>query len=168
MIDAWSRSQRVIVVHGRCELFVHDDTVGARLNLAAVLHHLDTGWQRRHERNVARFHYADYKTDLTGELLRLARILDIPCSAERAGALAEEASLERMRERASVLAPEASAGNWKDVQGFFRSGGTGEWRSRLTPEDLAAYEARVAGLVGADVAAWAHRGRLALGIDLGH
>ncbi len=27
--------------------------------LASVLHHLDTGWQRRHEPNVALFHYAD-------------------------------------------------------------------------------------------------------------
>jgi hypothetical protein len=149
----------------RFRLFVDDETMGGRPNLASVLHHLRTGWQRRRDPNVALFHYADFKTDLTGELVRLARVLDIPCSPERARALAPAATLARMRERASELAPEASFGNWRDVQGFFRSGGRGEWRTRLPPDDLVAYDARVARLVEADVAAWAHGGRLASGID---
>ena len=41
----------------------------------------------------------------------------------------------------------------------------GEWRARLSAADLAAYEARVAELVGPDLAAWAHGGRLASGVD---
>jgi hypothetical protein len=56
-------------------------------------------------------------------------------------------------------------GGWKDVRVFFRSGGIGEWRARLSPADLAAYEARVAALVSPELAAWAHGGRLASGID---
>jgi hypothetical protein len=51
------------------------------------------------------------------------------------------------------------------VRAFFRSGGTGEWRARLSAADLAAYEARVGELVGPDLAAWAHGGRLASGVD---
>ncbi len=70
-----------------------------------------------------------------------------------------------MRERAADVAPNASLGTWKDVRAFFRSGGTGEWRARLSVADLAAYEARVAALVGPDLAAWAHGGRLASGVD---
>ena len=149
----------------RFRLFVNDQTLGGPPSLFSVLHHLDTGWQHRRDGNVALFHYADYKTDLTVELLRLAQVLDIPCSPDRARALVPEASLARMRDRARELAPEASQGNWKDVRGFFRSGGTGEWRQRLTDADLAAYEARVASLVGTDLAAWAHGGRLASGVD---
>ena len=42
------------------------------------------------------------------------------------------------------VAPNASQGVWKDVRAFFRSGGSGEWRERLSAADLAAYEARVA------------------------
>ena len=103
--------------------------------------------------------------DLAGELLRLARVLGIPCSPERARELAPEASLARMRERAADVAPNASQGHWKDVRAFFRSGGSGEWRARLSAADLAAYEARVAALVGPDLAAWAHGGRLASGVD---
>jgi hypothetical protein len=70
-----------------------------------------------------------------------------------------------MRERAADVAPNASQGQWKDVRAFFRRGGTGEWRTHLAAADLAAYEARVAALVGPELAAWAHDGRLASGID---
>ena len=149
----------------RFRTFVADETPGGQTTLASVLHHLDTGWQRRHEANVALFHYADWKADLAGELLRLAGVLGIPCTPDRARALALEASLARMRDRSVDVAPNASLGIWKDVRAFFRSGGTGEWRERLSAADLAAYEARVAALVGPDLAAWAHGGRLASGVD---
>jgi len=148
----------------RFRTFVADETSGPS-TLASVLHHLDTGWQRRHESNVALFHYVDLQADLPGELLRLARVLGIPCSLERARALAPEASLARMRERGADFAPSASLGIWKDVRAFFRSGGSGEWRERVSAGDLAAYDARVAALVGPDLAAWVHGGRIASGVD---
>ena len=149
----------------RFRTFVADETLGGSPTLASVLHHLDMAWQHRRDPNVALFHYADLKADLAGELLRLAGVLGIPCSPERARELAAEASLARMRERAADVAPNASQGNWKDVRAFFRSSGTGEWRERVSAADLAAYEARVAELVGPDLAAWAHGGRLASGVD---
>jgi hypothetical protein len=147
--------------------FVTDETPGGGgpPTLASMLHHLDTAWQIRREANVALFHYADLQADLEGELLRLARVLGIPCSPERARELAPEASLARMRERGADVAPNASQGTWKDVRAFFRSGGTGEWRERVSAADLAAYEARVGELVGPDLAAWVHGGRLASGVD---
>jgi hypothetical protein len=149
----------------RFRTFVADETLGGSPTLASVLHHLDMAWQRRRDPNVALFHYADLKADLAGELLRLAGVLGIACSPERARELAAEASLSRMRERAADVAPNASQGNWKDVRAFFRSGGSGEWRERVSAADLAAYEARVAKLVGPDLAAWAHGGRVASGVD---
>jgi aryl sulfotransferase len=147
------------------QIFLTDETQMTPPSLASVLRHLDTGWQRRRDPNVALFHYADLKTDLEGELLCLARVLGIPCSPERAHELAAEASLVRMRERAADDAPSAAQGNWKDARAFFRSGGTGEWRERLSHADLAAYEARVTQLVGSDLAAWAHGGWIVSGID---
>jgi aryl sulfotransferase len=153
----------------RFRSFVGDESSGLPPTLASVLHHLDTGWQRRREPNVALFHYADLKADLAGELLRLARVLGIPCSPERARQLVPEASLARMRERAAddeLARGSHGPGIWKaGVRAFFRSGGTGEWRALLSAADLAAYEARVAELAGPDLAAWAHGGRLASGVD---
>jgi aryl sulfotransferase len=150
----------------RFQAFLTDESPGTPPTLASVLHHLDTGWQHRHEPNVALVHYADLQADLPGELLRLARVLGIPCSADRARELAAEASLARMRERGADVAPTTfQQGHWKDVRAFFRSGGSGEWRARLSAADLAAYEARVAARVGPDLAAWIHGGRLASGVD---
>jgi hypothetical protein len=131
-----------------------------------VLHHLDTGWRRRADANVVLLHFAVLKADVTGELVRLARRLGIPCSPARARALAPEASLQRMRERGAEVAPSASQGNWKDARAFFRSGGGGEWRARLSAGDLADYERRVAALAPPDLAAWVHAGRVGSGIDL--
>jgi hypothetical protein len=145
--------------------FIADETPSGLATLASVLHHLDTGWQRRLDQNVALFHYADLTTDLPGELLRLARVLGIPCSPERARELAPEASLERMRKQASLIAPSASLRTWKDVSAFFRVGGTGEWGAHLSDADLAIYQARVAELVSSDLAAWAHNGWHSSGID---
>jgi hypothetical protein len=148
----------------RFRSFITDETPGEE-TLASVLHHLNTGWQRRGDANVALFHYADLTADLAGELLRLAGVLGIPCSPERARELAPEASLARMRERSAEVTPIASRGIWKDPRAFFRSGASGEWRERVSPADLAAYEARVAQLVSPELAAWSHGGRLASGLD---
>jgi hypothetical protein len=153
-------------VAARFRIFVADDTPPPTPpTLASVLHHLNTGWQQRGKPNMALFHYADLQADLAGELLRLARVLGIPCSADRARELAPEASLGRMRERAADVTPDASQGAWKDVRAFFRRGGSGEWRAHVSTADLAAYDARVAALVDPELAAWVHGGRLASGID---
>jgi hypothetical protein len=136
--------------------------------LASVLHLLNIAWQRRHQPNVIFFHYADLRADLAGELIRLADVLGITCGPERARELAAEASLSRMRERGAEVAPSGSRGHWKDVRAFFRSGGTGEWSSRVSATDLAAYERRVADLVCPDLATWVHGGRLASGVDPDH
>lgn len=144
----------------RFRFFMTDPTVGGSLNLGAVLHHLQDGWQRRRDRNVALFHYADMVADLAGEMQRLAATLGIACSAEKARVLAPEAGIGRMRERAAELAPAASQQNWKDPTKFFRRGGFEEWRAWAAPADLAAYDARIAAETSPEFAAWLHRGRL--------
>jgi aryl sulfotransferase len=145
--------------------FVRDGALAGAPTLAAILRHLGTAWCRRHEGNVVLCHFADFTRDLAGELRRLAAALRIDVTPPRAAALALEAGLDRMRERAEEIAPAASQGNWKDPRAFFRSGGSGEWRDRLTAEDADEYQRRVAELAPPDLAAWTHLGRLASGID---
>ena len=128
------------------------------VHLAWVLHHLETGWERRHLDNVALFHFADLKRDLVGEIVRLGEILDLPVSRRRAEELAEAASLSRMRERAQDSAPIGELDLWKDPERFFRSGGKQEWRDLVTPEDEAHYDERVAELVDPELADWVHHG----------
>jgi aryl sulfotransferase len=128
--------------------------------LRNVLHHLDTGWRRRDQANVALFHYADYLADLPGELRRLAAVLAIELDARDAERLAGMAGIAGMRRNAAALAPNASDGFWDDPAAFFRSGGGGEWRGALADGQLAEYTARVSQLASPGLAEWAHGGRL--------
>ena len=146
--------------------YVRQTEYTGAVNLRGVLHHLDTAWERRDAGNVAMFHYADYLADLPRELCRLARTLGIAITETRARELAAEASLSRMRTRANDVAPNAGA-IWKDTAAFFRSGGSGEWRARVTDADLDEYDAVVSATVGYDLAQWVHRGRILSGIEPG-
>ena len=137
------------------------------LSLTSVLHHLDTGWQLRHRANVVMCHYADFSADLPGEIVRLAEALDIDTNADRAQELAAEATLDRMRDRADDVLPNAGA-IWNDDRAFFRAGGFGEWRSRVNEDDLAEYDKTVDAIASPELATWAHHGRLASGTDPAH
>jgi hypothetical protein len=148
----------------RFRQFVDTTEHSGPANLTGVLHHLDTGWQRRHDGNVVLCHYSDYVCDLPGEIVRLGAALGYDVTPDRASELASEASLERMRDRADETAPNAHD-IWREKTAFFRSGGSGEWRTLVTDDDLLAYNAVVALTVSADLAAWSHHGRLGSGID---
>ena len=147
----------------RFRTFVRETQHGV-LSLTHVLHHLDTGWQLRHSPNVVLCHYADYSTDLPGEIVRLAAALDMSVTPARARELAAEASLDKMRDRAEEVMPNAGA-IWKDDRAFFRAGSFGEWRSRVNDDDVAEYDRTVTAIASPDFASWAQDGRLASGID---
>ncbi|MGA7759495.1 MAG: sulfotransferase domain-containing protein [Ilumatobacteraceae bacterium] len=129
------------------------------MSLANVLHHLDTGWNHRHDANVGLFHFLDYRRDLVGDMLRLSELCGFDRDPARLAVLAPEAGIERMRDRADEVAPDISKSeHWRDPARFFRSGATGEWIERTTPEDRARYDERVAELVPTELARWAHEG----------
>ncbi|CKP03284.1 glycolipid sulfotransferase [Mycobacterium tuberculosis] len=108
--------------------FTHLKGIGT---LANILHQLGTVWVRRHLPNVALFHYADYQADLAGELLRPARVLGIAATRDRARDLAQYATLDAMRSRASEIAPNTTDGIWHSDERFFRRGGSGDWQQSL-------------------------------------
>jgi len=123
--------------------------------LATILHHFGSVWHRRHLPNVALFHYADYRSDLFGEFLRLAQVLGYDLGRDRAEELAEHATLAAMRGRAAELAPDV----WQPQEPFFRAGGHREWRDVFTEADRQRYGERAAQLAPQDLLAWAHHGR---------
>jgi len=148
----------------RFRSFVREREYTGVVNLAQVLHHLDTAWWRRREPNVVMCHYADYSTNLAGELVRLAEALDFDVTDDRARRLAAEASLDRMRGRAADVIPNAGK-IWKDDRAFLRSGSFGEWRTRVNERDLIEYDEAVVSMVSPELAQWAHEGRLGSGIE---
>ena len=145
--------------------FVDGTDPSASVTLQTLFHHLGTAWQRRAEPNVGMFHYADYTADLPSELMRLAGVLGLPLTGERATELAPLAAFDTVRRRAADIAPNADIDMWKDTTAFFRAGRIGEWRERLSAEQQTRYDAVVAASFDPDLAAWVHDGRIASGID---
>lgn len=136
------------------EFTLESDTRG--VTLANIVHHLRTFWDRRDDPRVALFHYQELKTDLPGELGRLASVLSIDHTPERIAELARAATFDSMRRRADQLAPGVDSKLWRDNQNFFRSGSSGQWRELLDQPAVEHYERRVAELATPDLAEWLH------------
>ena len=138
--------------------WVTDDTppTEASSSLLRTVRHLESFWEIRDDPNVVLLHYTDLKTDLEGQMRRLASRLTIDVPDDRWPALVEAAtftSMQRASDRTSPL-----GGIWKDPRQFFREGRKGAWQAILdTDADRRRYDERVASLIGPDLSAWLHR-----------
>jgi hypothetical protein len=121
-----------------------------------------TYWDARDEPNVHLFHYADMWTDLDGQMRRMAAVLGVPIDEARWPQFVQAATLDAMRTRASLTAPDAHLGLWSSPENFFRVGGSRDWGSLLTRHDLAHFDARLHELAG-DAYDWIMLGGAALG-----
>ena len=126
-------------------------------SLLRTLRHLESFWDAPDDLDVVMLHYADLKSDLDGQMRVVAGRLDIELPAEGWNRLVEAATFERMRANAATTVPRIAEGShWRDDERFFHRGTSGQWRDLLDEEDLRRYRARVADLVGPELAAWAH------------
>jgi hypothetical protein len=132
------------------------DPRAAMDSLPGVMHHLTDAWDRRDSDNVLLVHYDDLRTDLAGEMRRLADRLGLDVRREAWPDLVAAATFDAMRARADVLAPN-TLGVLKDGRAFFRGGRSGDGAATLSPEQLARYRQRAAELAPADLLAWLHR-----------
>jgi len=107
-----------------------------------------TYWDSRAEPNVHLFHYADMWNDLDGEMRRIAAALGVDVEESRWPEFVEAATLSSMRARAAEAAPDAHLGLWQSTEGFFRVGGTRDWASLLSPDDLKHFDERLHALAG--------------------
>jgi len=121
-----------------------------------------TYWDGRAEPNVHLFHYSDMWNDLDAEMRRVAAALDVAVNESRWPTFVEAATLESMRSRAAQAAPDAHLGLWESPESFFRVGGTRDWASLMTPDDLQHFDERLHALAE-DAYPWVMRGRTGLG-----
>jgi len=113
-----------------------------------------TYWEARRRPNLLLVHYNDMKSDLDGEMRRVARFLGIEIAESLWPALVAAAGFEAMKAAGDVLLPHAGH-IWEGGAGRFLHKGTNErWREVLTEADIAAYEAKVAEMLPADCARW--------------
>ncbi len=119
-----------------------------------------TWWADRHRPNLLMVHYRDLKTDLAGEMRRVAEFLDIAVPEPLWPTLVEAATFAAMRRNGDMLQPALRGGLIGGSATFFHKGENGRWRGVLTDDDIAAYEARVRERLEPDCAAWLQAGRL--------
>jgi hypothetical protein len=126
--------------------------------LGGLVAHASAAWARRDEPNVHLFHYGDLRTDLAGQMHRLAGILGVdPPTAD----LVEAATFERMKADADRLVPNSDTPFWRDNARFFDRARSGDWRAYLVDDDaVRRYEKAVAAVASQDLAAWLHDGWL--------
>jgi aryl sulfotransferase len=129
--------------------------------LADYCQQVSTYWNARGAANVHLFHYADMWRDLDAEMRRVSDVLGIAIDEGAWPAFLEAATIDSMRARAAIAAPNADAGIWRSPERFFKMGGTRGWASHLTPDDLDHFHDRLRALSG-DAAEWVLRGRVAL------
>lgn len=130
-------------------------------SLADFCEQASIAWQYRHRPNVHLFHYSDLWNDLEEEMRRVAKALDVVVGPAQFATLVDAARLDSMRARASDFAPDAQLGMWRSDAGFFHSGGTRDWGSLLTEEEVAHFLDRLNELAG-DATDWILQGRVAL------
>jgi aryl sulfotransferase len=124
--------------------------------------HVATFWAERHRPNLHLVHYNDLKADLGGEMRRIAEFIGADVPAECWPAVVERCTFEAMRAdeaRVGVLDLVFKGG----LKSFVFKGTNGRWRDVLTPDELAAYDRRVAETLPPECAAWLERGRSVLG-----
>ena len=111
-------------------------------------------WAVRHLPNVLMVHFADLKADLPAGIRRIARFLDIPIDEAKWPAILEHCSFAYMKANATKSVPLGGAFWDGGAEAFVHKGTNGRWRDTLTPDDVAAYEARAVAELGPECARW--------------
>ena len=123
-------------------------------SMDSLVHFFNSYWPYRDLPNVHVYHYSDMKRDLRGAIGSMAAACNIELSDAQLDAYADAASFDSMKNKANQFAPNSGTGIWKAEKDFFANGSNQQWKDKLSSEDLAAFDARLAELMPADQAQW--------------
>ena len=117
-------------------------------------------WAARDEPDVLLVHYADLKSDLDGEMRRIADFLSIEIEEDLWPELVDAATFDSMKSKADELMPSASEIWQGGGQTFLHRGTNGRWRDVFREGDLAHYDEKVKEEFSPELAHWIEFGRL--------
>jgi aryl sulfotransferase len=122
------------------------------------MHHTQTWWAYRHLPNILFIHYHDLKTDLAGEIRRVA---EITVTEAALPTIMQAVGLEQMRHNAERLNARMQEVWQRGAQTFFFKGTNGRWQDLLSAEDLRRYDETATHLLPPACRAWLEEGRIA-------
>ena len=111
-------------------------------------------WAIRNLPNVFMLHFASLKSDMPGEIRRLAAFLDTPIDEAKWESILRHCSFDYMKEHAAKSAPLGGAFWDGGAKTFINKGTNGRWREVLSPEESAKYENRAAAELDPACAHW--------------
>jgi len=119
-------------------------------------------WERRQRKNVLLVHFNDLKSDLDGEMRRIAAFIGAGVDARHWPDQVARCTFEAMKRRASEIG--AFERNFVGGgESFLHKGTNGRWRDVLTDGELARYREAVAKFLTGEMAGWLEHGSLASG-----
>jgi len=139
--------------------FLEDDLFDAA-SLQMIVDHYRSALALEEEGadNLLRLHYADMCRDPAAAIGRIADHIGITHPPALMARLVDAASFANMKANAVRFAPGAGVGFWHDDAGFFDAASSNKWEGVLSENDLAAYRARIAGMLWADEQRWLEQG----------
>ncbi len=118
--------------------WIATDAAAAEATLAPDFFYFEQSWcAERARSNILLVHYANLKSDLAGEVRRIAAFLEIECTPDFLHRIAEAADFDAMRRDGARLLPNTGM-TFEGGAGRFLFRGTNvRWRDLLGPDELA-------------------------------
>lgn len=115
-------------------------------------------WEIRDLPNVLLIHFERLKTDMPGEIRRIADFIGTPIDEARWEAILEHCSFDYMKANATASVPLGGAFWDGGAETFVHKGVNGRWRDTLSAAESAAYEERALRELGPECADWLKTG----------
>jgi aryl sulfotransferase len=121
---------------------------------------MSSWWAIRDLPNVEFLHFGVLKSDMRGQMRRVAKFLDIDIDESKWDAIVEHCSFDYMKKNAIKTVPLGGAFWDGGAATFVNKGSNGRWRDTLTEEDNARYESMAKEKLGEDCARWLATGEM--------
>ena len=118
-------------------------------------------WAIRDLPNICFVHFANLKSDMPGEIRRVAEFLDIAIDEQQWEAILLHCSFDYMKANATKSVPLGGAFWDGGAQAFIHKGTNGRWRDVLRDDESLKYEQRAVEELGAECAHWLATGEVA-------
>ncbi|MFT6285641.1 MAG: aryl sulfotransferase [Alcanivorax sp.] len=111
-------------------------------------------WTIRDLPNVYMLHFANLKSDMPGEIRRIAEFIETPIDETKWESVLRHCSFDYMKANATKNVPLGGAFWDGGAQAFIHKGTNGRWREVLSEEEVSKYERRAADELAGACARW--------------
>lgn len=115
-------------------------------------------WAIRNLPNVMLVHFADLKSDMEGQIRRIAEFIDVPTDQAVMDRVLEHCSFDYMKENAAQTAPLGGAFWEGGAKTFIHKGKNGRWKDELPQPVSERYEQTAVTQLGETCANWLKNG----------